>query len=110
MKHVMYGDKAVFLDDELAEAVLDYARALGESGHADVVTVPAVTADGNLVETSFLLNAASTLVAESADTHFDVPSDDRLALDIRARADALGTSVGGPAEMSEPAAGDDFDI
>ena len=66
MKHVNYGDKSLFVDDETANLLIAYTVDLAESGDTDTVDVNAVSADGNRVVVSFILNANSPLVAETA--------------------------------------------
>ncbi|MFS0853026.1 hypothetical protein [Microbacterium sp. 179-I 3D4 NHS] len=66
MKHVTYGEKAHFLDDAAATALLEYASALGNASASDTVTVQAVDLHGNRVEATFLLNPSTELMMESA--------------------------------------------
>ena len=80
MKHVMYAEKSLLMNDASAEALIDYAAALADSGGADTVRLRAVGDDGNEVEVAFLLNAATVLIIESASAVLDiVPNDDAVA-------------------------------
>ena len=56
MKHVTFGDKALLMGDDAADALLEYARLLSDTDAADSVTLRAISPDGNTVEASFLLN------------------------------------------------------
>ena len=66
MKHLTYGDKSLFVDDDAAALLIAYTVDLAESGDTDTVDVNAISSDGNVVTVSFILNAQSQLVAESA--------------------------------------------
>ena len=76
MKHVTYADKALLIDDEAADWLMEYARALGESHMTDSVTLRGIGMDGNEVESTFLLNASSELVMQTANTSAEGPDND----------------------------------
>jgi hypothetical protein len=65
MKHVTYADKAIFLDDDSADWMMEYARALGSAGMTDTVTLTGIGMDGNEVDATFLLNASTELVTQT---------------------------------------------
>lgn len=67
MKHLTFGDKTLFIDDEAAAVLLQYAAALANTGHADTVQLHAIGPDGNEVDASFLLDAGTNLMTESAE-------------------------------------------
>ena len=56
MKQVHYAGRSLFMHDDTADALIDYARVLSEHRSADAVTVPAVSAEGNPVTVTLLLN------------------------------------------------------
>jgi hypothetical protein len=58
MKHVTIGDKALLVGDDTADAVLEYARVIGDAGTADTVAIRAIGPDGNTVEVGLLSNQA----------------------------------------------------
>lgn len=66
MKHVTYGEKSLFIDDETTNLLVGYTVDLAETGDTDTVDVNAVSSDGNKVVVSFILNANAQLIAESA--------------------------------------------
>lgn len=88
MKHVKYGDKAVLVDDEAADTLLEYARLIAESGDADTVTLKVIGPDGNTVEASLLLTASTDIMVESTNTTLDAPDNDEAVRMMRARLDA----------------------
>ncbi|NLP85243.1 hypothetical protein HF576_15450 [Microbacterium sp. CFH 90308] len=79
MKHVMYAEKSLLMGDDVADALLEYARLLAETSHADTVTVRAIGMDGNTVDAAFLLNSTSTMMVESTNSTV-VPPDNEEAV------------------------------
>ncbi|WP_309102783.1 hypothetical protein [Microbacterium sp.] len=102
MKHVTFGEKSLFMGDDAADVLLEYARLLADNGSADTVTLHAIGPDGSTVEASFLLNVSTVLMIES--THSDVqPPDNAEAVDeIRSRIDAILRPATMPAEEPWP--------
>jgi hypothetical protein len=76
MKHLTYADKSLLVDDDTADWVLEYARALGTNGRADTVMVRAIGADGNEVEVTMLLNNSTQISAETASATAQAPTND----------------------------------
>ncbi|MFJ6654298.1 hypothetical protein ACIQLJ_16020 [Microbacterium sp. NPDC091313] len=76
MRHLTFGDKAVFVSDAVAEAVIRLALALSDEGRSDTVTVPAVTELGNRIQVTFLLTPHTTLAAETTDSRLELPDED----------------------------------
>jgi hypothetical protein len=79
MKHVMYAEKSLLMGDEVADAILEYARLLADASHADTVTVRAIGVDGNTVDAAFLLNSTSVMMVESTNSTV-VPPDNAEAV------------------------------
>lgn len=76
MKHVTYADKALFLDDDAADWMMEYARALGSAGMTDSVKLTGIGIDGNEVEATFLLNASTELVIQTTRNALEGPSNE----------------------------------
>lgn len=76
MKHVTYADKALFLDDESADWLMEYARALGVAGQTDAISLHAIGLDGNEVEATFLLNSSTELVTQTTQNSIEAPTND----------------------------------
>jgi hypothetical protein len=99
MKHVTYSEKSLFVDDELAELLIEYARLISQSGEADTVSVPAIGQDGNVVRAEFLLTPSTILMVESADADLEAPGDSDTAALLRMGIDRLSaTNVARPME------------
>ncbi|MBW9095381.1 hypothetical protein JNB62_17000 [Microbacterium jejuense] len=75
MKHLSYSDKAVFLDDETADLLLEYTGLLAAERGGDTVTVRAVAQDGNEVHLTVVLNAATSMAGESTNSDMVPPSN-----------------------------------
>ena len=52
MKHVSYADKSLFMGDDAADTLLEYARLVADNERADTVTLRSMSTDGNTVEAS----------------------------------------------------------
>lgn len=76
MKHVTYADKALFIDDESADWLMEYARALGSAGLVDTVTLRGIGMDGNEIEATFLLNSSTELISQTTHSRMEPPSND----------------------------------
>ena len=87
MRHMMYGEKSLFVDDELAELLMEYAMliAIEGAGAADAVTLPAIGSDGNLVEVALLLTPSTNLVSETTSSQAEAPVDEWAAAQLRER-------------------------
>lgn len=68
MKRVIYAGSEFLTGDAIAAALLRYSAALAEVGEAETVTVPAVEADGSIVDVELLVGPASQIVAKRAGT------------------------------------------
>lgn len=108
MKHVMYGEKSLLMDDVAADTVLEYARVLGAEGGADTVTLRAVSPDGNTVDASFLLNSNTVLMVESTNSELNAPENTDAVAEMQERIDAITRPA--PAQMAEPWVENDFDL
>lgn len=75
MKHVTYADKALFVDNDAADWLMEYARALGVASGSDTVTLRAISSDGNEIEATILLNPNTELVAETTHSNVEPPTN-----------------------------------
>ena len=89
MKHVTYSQKSLFLGDEAADLLIEYARLVAKSQTSDTVTVPAVGSDGNQVRATFLLTTSTIIMVESTDSDFAGPLDEGTVEDLRQRIDRI---------------------
>jgi hypothetical protein len=94
MKHVMYAEKSLLMGDDVADAILEYARLLAEGGHADTVTVRAIGVDGNTVDAAFLLNATSVMMVESTNSTVVPPDNEEAVRYLQERIERLSRPPG----------------
>lgn len=73
VKHLIFANKSLLLDDDSADLLAEYAAALGDNDSADSVEVRALGPDGNEVDVTFVLNSRSELVVESTNTSVEPP-------------------------------------
>lgn len=107
MKHISMAGDAVLTEDRMADAVMEYARALARSGSADSVTFPVLGPTGEVEDASMLLGPASQITITEAD-HDEVklPVDEALA-DVRGRTELL-VHPHGVVGVEEPDDGNPF--
>lgn len=98
MKHVTYGEKSLFMGDDAADVLLEYARLVADTGRADTVTLRSISPDGNTVEASFLLNVSTVLMTESTHSNVEPPDNSASVEDIRERIAAIERPAAMPAE------------
>jgi hypothetical protein len=77
VKHVWFGQKAVFLGDDAADALVSYAAHVAQLRTGDSVDMRGINTEGNEITTTFLLNAGTTLTAET--TNMGLPEPDNAA-------------------------------
>ncbi|WP_127819385.1 hypothetical protein [Microbacterium sp. CPCC 204701] len=66
------------MDDDAADWLMEYARALGSAHLTDTVTLRAIGVDGNEVSATFLLNSGIELMTETANTRAEAPRNDEV--------------------------------
>jgi hypothetical protein len=104
MKYIVYGENRVMTGDEIAEAVIAYAAALGQNGTTDIVDVPTSDEHGSATTAELLLGPASQLMIENAPDDELEPEDDALVAELVRRAAAVGG-----ARFVDAASGDSVD-
>ena len=87
MRHVLYGQKSMLLDDDAAEALLAYAAHVSQLRTSDRVDMRGFTVEGNAVTTSFVLNGGTGLVAETTNLTMEEPDNRDAIAYIRKRID-----------------------
>ncbi len=89
MKHLSFADKTVFVGDEAADLLVEYAALLGATQSADSVRLRAVGQDGNEVEVDFVLNASTNLASESTNVTMDPPANVEAVAYMRRKIELL---------------------
>jgi hypothetical protein len=85
MKTITYAGESFVTGDEIALAVLEYARALARSGTADTVDIPVRNAAGDVVVATLLIGPASQIVAEDGEDSGDELRDDEVVAELSRR-------------------------
>jgi hypothetical protein len=65
MQMIVYAGGEFLTGDEIATALLEYSRALGEEDNAEIVEIPIVDDDGSRATARFLIGPASQIVTKS---------------------------------------------
>ncbi|HEY8590291.1 MAG TPA: hypothetical protein VIL55_12145 [Naasia sp.] len=63
MKELSYADRHVVTADEIADGVLQYAKALATAHLADTVTMPALGEDGRISTVEMLIGPSSQITS-----------------------------------------------
>lgn len=108
MKHVTFAEKSLFMGDDAADTLLEYARLIASTGGADSVTLRAISGDGNAVEASFLLNSNTVLMIESTNAEMTPPDNTQVTLEMKDRINAIARPV--QAQAEEPWDTTDYDL
>jgi len=96
MKTIHYAGDSVLMNDELADAVVEYAAALARVGSSAELTVPVVIQDGSVLSASMLLGPASQLIATPSPEAKEAAADTELLADINREIALLGSVTAEP--------------
>jgi hypothetical protein len=81
MKHITFSDKSLLSGDEAVATMMEYAVLLADRGRADSIDLRAYNSDGQEVVATFLLDAGTPLMAETANSSMPEPdNDDAISL------------------------------
>ena len=89
MKHISFADKTMFVTDETADLLVEYAALLGAEQSADSVRLRAIGQDGNEVEIDLVLNTSTNLASESTNSTAEAPRNEEAVEYMRTRIDAI---------------------
>lgn len=89
MKHVTFAGRRLLMDDEAADTLVAYARALAGEGLVDQVTLRGIGSHGAEVQATFLLNAAVQLMSETAPGDVTAPANDDAVAYMRRCIDVI---------------------
>lgn len=98
MKRVTYAEMSLLLDDDAADWLIEYARALGTVDGTDTVSLRGLNRAGEHVQATFLLNASTQLVAESARGAETPPPNDEV---VRYMQDRVAVIIAPPPALPD---------
>jgi hypothetical protein len=85
VKHVWFGQKAIFLGDDAADALVSYAAHVAQLHTGDSIDMRGINTEGNEITTTFLLNGGTALTAETTNMELPEPDNARAIAYIRDR-------------------------
>lgn len=85
MMHVTFAAKSLFMGDDAADVLLEYAKVLADQGRADRVTLRAIGAEGHEVDVDMLLDSGTIIAAESTNSDVIPPDNSENVAEIRRR-------------------------
>lgn len=95
MMHVTFAEKSLFMGDDAADVLLEYAKVLADQGRADRITLRAIGAEGHEVDVDMLLGSGTIIAAETTNSDASPPDNSENIADIRRRL-ALATAPNNP--------------
>jgi hypothetical protein len=108
MRKIVYAGSTFYTGDDLAEALMEYARALARHDIADTIFVPGRTVQGELDRIELLVGPASQIVSEPIELVGPEIRDEKLVAELgqltarlaphRPTAEPAGGAVGDAAE------------
>jgi hypothetical protein len=85
MMHVTFAEKSLFMGDDAADVLLEYAKVLADQGRADRVTLRVIGSDGNEVDIDMLLDSGTIIAAETTNSNVNPPDNSENVADLRRR-------------------------
>lgn len=67
MRIIFYAGDEYLTGDDIADALLEYSRALGDDDRAEIIEIPVRNDGGQVVSAKFLIGPASQIVTEAVD-------------------------------------------
>ncbi|MFB2556668.1 hypothetical protein [Herbiconiux liangxiaofengii] len=93
MDRIHYSGESVLTGTTIAQALLEYGRALAKQSDSAVIDIPIRRVDGSIGRAEFLIGPASQLVSEKEpDDDQDELEDDAVVDDLRLRTAQLEPS------------------
>jgi hypothetical protein len=92
MKRIAYGGESFITSDDGAAALLEFAASAAMSGVGEVVTLPTVLADGQVVSVDLVIGPSSELITSPIESSLAEPDTREAAAALRTRASQLGAS------------------
>ena len=111
MRRLFYASGSFLIGDAMCKAVLRYARALADTGEADIIAVPVLTDDGLTGNAHLLIGPSSQIFAMPAESNGEDPFDETILNDLSTRTRALQPSrPTAPATMMDVLDMGDYDV
>jgi hypothetical protein len=83
MQVITYAGGEFLTGDDIADALLEYSRALGEEDQAQLVQIPVREPDGSQTTARFLIGPASQIVAKAVPSGVDELVNDEVVARLR---------------------------
>lgn len=90
MKQLSYDGASWLLGDDAADALIEYAVALGRKDSADAIELSAINPEGHEEQVAFLIGPATMMTSETTHSDFDEPDNTDAVVDLRQRSREAG--------------------
>jgi hypothetical protein len=104
MQKIVYAGGEFLTGDEIATALLEYSRALGQEDTAQIVEIPIVEPDGARATAKFLIGPASQIVVTSVRSGVEEPRDQDVVDRLRSMTRRLRYPEASTSDEPEPGA------
>ena len=101
MDRIFYAGESFLTGSSIAQALLNYAKALAENDSSETVDLPVREPDGSLHRTTFLIGPASQIIAEAEDPELDEVVDDELVAELIRKTALINGRVAMPVADAE---------
>lgn len=102
MKHITFADNDLLVGNDAADVLLEYAATLAEKDSADVVTLRAISSDGDEVEAALLLDQGAPLMAETSRNALPEPDNGEVVQYMRERIELIRYPPSIQADVDRP--------
>lgn len=89
VQKITYANTEHLTGDDIAVAVLEYSRALGEAGLAETIEIPVLDAEGHPSSATMLVGPASQIVTENTESDFPELIDTDVVAALTAKTQRL---------------------
>jgi hypothetical protein len=107
MRSIVYGGDEFLTGDDIADALLNYSRALGDEDRAEIIEIPVREPDGTVVSAKFLIGPASQIVAKAISGDGPELEDPELVRRLQELTRGVESPSGQPLDAPE---GPDYEI
>ncbi|MDF2508632.1 MAG: hypothetical protein K0Q52_2491 [Microbacterium sp.] len=107
MRSIVYGGDEFLTGDDIADALLEYSRALGDEDRAEIIEIPVREKDGTVVSAKFLIGPASQIVAKAISGNGPELEDPELVRRLQALTHGVESPSGLPLDAPE---GPDYEL
>lgn len=101
MRIIVYAGHEWLTGNDIADALLEYSRALGDDDRAEIVEIPVRNDSGEVVSAKFLIGPASQIVSQAAEGRGPEVVDTELVARLQQRAQQVVSPSSAPMSAAD---------